>query len=329
MKKLILLLTFLLPIVGFSVEDLRVEQRFAFDTDVVFLKRKKIGVLPLAEMSSASQVNGVCIPCSGTGTVQLDTLELVSEMPRELGIRLTAYYYYNKKSSWQTRYLGRLNFKGEGTAKCTNNLRFPFKTLVTQDYINAHSMRATYWSDFYTFELNYFRHLNPREMDRWNCSGIFGLRYLCLDEKLAMNFRKNTHTSTFLISTGNMAIGPQAGVMIEGIPNTRWTWGGFLKTGVLGNGGEQHTFLRDQNNTVTLRNVHLKGVNVSWFLESLIFIDCLLHKNFKITAMWEYIGLKKVCLAPMQIDYSDAESHLHHHGRILMNGYSFGFGWVF
>ena len=329
MKKLILLLTFLLPIMGHAMEDLRVEQHFAFDADAVFLKRKKVDVDPLAEIAAGSQVGEKCVPCSCVGIVGLNTLDLVEDMHRELGIRLTGYYYHNKKSSWQARYLGLLNFKGRGDAKCRDNLRFPFKTLVTQDYVDADSMRATYWSDFYTVELNYFRHYVPRKTYFFNFTRIFGLRYLSLDEKLAMHYAKNTNTSTFRIRTDNMAIGPQAGLMIEANPYTKLTWGGFFKLGALGNGGEQRTYLRDVNNTVTLRNYHPKGVNFAWFLESMVFIDLLLHKNFKINATWEYLGLKSMCLAPLQIGYSDSGSNLNHNGRILMNGYSFGFGWVF
>lgn len=329
MKKLILLLTFFLPIMGSTMEDLRVEHRFAFDADAVFLKRKKIDVDPLAEIGFGSQVDEVCVPCSCTGIVQLNTLDLVENMHREVGIRLTAYYYHNKKSSWQARYLGLLNFKGEGDVQCGDNLRFPFKTLATTDYVDADSMKATYWSDFYIFELNYFRYFNPRKTYFFNFTGIFGLRYLSLDEKLSMHYTKNINTSTFRIRTDNMAIGPQAGLMIEGNPYTRLTWGGFFKMGALGNGGEQRTYLRDVNNTVTLRNHHPKEVNFSWFLESMIFVDFLLHKNFKVNATWQYIGLKSMCLAPMQIGYSDSGSTLNHNGRILMNGYSFGFGWVF
>lgn len=142
-----------------------------------------------------------------------------------------------------------------------SNLYYPFCDLSsTTDYRAAVAARATYTTNFWDVELNYWWHMTPRWVDYFSVSLLGGLRYFNETESLSDKF-SNTITgsstlkrSTLKTWTENNIGGVQVGLNLQINPAHYFSWEINAKGGLMENHARSGSFVRDQNNSVSLNH---------------------------------------------------------------------------
>ena len=126
-------------------------------------------------------------------------------------------------------------------------------------------------------------HVTPRYTDHFSVSGIIGLRYFDIDEKIKMYFTKPfdeiPQTSRYRIrDRKHLTFGLQLGGDIECNPYQFLTWGLVVKGGGLFNRDRQRTLMLDKGNTIVHRNIDKSGFNFAYFAQVFPFIELRPHQ---------------------------------------------------
>lgn len=199
-------------------------------------------------------------------------------------------------------YFGLHDWTSRARVDSNNNLSMPGDLgLATQDFFAADSIRITYGSRIQNAEANLW--LTGSHLE-W----MTGFRMFRLAEDLDyQSYDQDTFQSNYLIQTDNRLYGGQIGV------RRSWSAGYFairpeLKFGVLGNSDSQSTLVRDLDNTLTLRDVSVRGTGVSTLSELRLAAEALLTPNAKINFGYNFLWLSDVAQAPYQLDFTDTAS---------------------
>ena len=308
-------------------------RNFSVEGDYVYLKRIKTGNAHLVQSAGVTNPSPIvpstpCVPGSGkrskcskvAGSNFINSNNLVDKMGYEPGLRVGLKLYYNMCSTWELRYTGLLYWKGEKEINCPGNLRLPSCfVLNTQDYNFADRASAIYYSNLFTCDLNYWRHVTPRYLNMFSVSWTMGLRYIDIGEKIRLSYRKNTNSSHFRVKTHNHLFGPQFGGDFECNPYRFLTWGFGARAGALYCRSKQNTFMNDVNSTVVLKDFHPSGSNFAYMAEFFPFIDFSVTKHFTFHFSYEAFYVGKVTLADKQIDFPDGDD-LYDDGNIVYHG---------
>ena len=313
-------------------------RNFAIEGDYVYLKRDRTHEADLVQTAGFPQPPLPIIPKTPCGPKPekpskctkpeghdlITTNNLSNRMSYEPGLRVSFKLFYNTCSTWEFRYTGLLHWKGKKEVECPHNLRIPTCFVdQTQDYKFADRASSIYCSDFFTYDLNYWRHVTPQYINMFSVSWTMGLRYIDIDEKLRLSFTKNESSSHYRVKTFSHLFGPQFGGDFECNPYRWLTWGFGVRLGPLFCHSEQRTFMNDVNGTVVLKDFHRRGSNFAYLAEVFPFIDFFVTRHFTFHFSYEVFHVGNVALADNQVDFLDGDD-LHHKGNITYHGFFAG-----
>lgn len=340
---MIFLISIFLPFVLFFGEIEGVHHHyFALEGDCLYWKREKsrgqtltkaaggpLTIKPILEPSECAKEVGKSL---------MNSRNLVDEMGFNPGARISAKLFYSPQSTWVLSYTGFFHWEGVDKIHCPENLDLPGmigRNLV--DYHYADRVEAIYFSDFYTVDLTYWRHVTPRYIDHFSVSWMIGLRFIDIDERFKLYydhsirfirirdftfyFRGSTTTSSYDIKTLDRAFGPFFGGDIECNAYSFLTWGVAGNIGALFNRGEQTTLLRDEDNTVIIRDFSASSSNFGYFCYIYPFIEFHFVKFFTFRIGYDMLYIGRVVLADHQFFLNQhGGNRLDHDGNIVYHG---------
>jgi hypothetical protein len=165
------------------------------------------------------------------------------------------------------------------------------------------------------FEADYFR---------W----LAGFRYVELTEyfNLRATSAEFGGTSDYGINTSNHLYGGQLGARWSGGASF-WGWQSDLKAGILGNCGLEHQILREQNNTVVLRDSTATLCNLAALAEFNFSFTIQITPVWTAMIGYNVLWIEGLALAPDQVDFSLAApggTFLRNDAGILLHGANVG-----
>ncbi len=205
-------------------------------------------------------------------------------------------------------------------SSANEDLDVPFDSDLTSDFDDADLIATFYDSRLHSLEVNWLK-----EYDGFMTT-LLGFRYWYLDEGFniqSTDINGTTDTSNYLIDTSNHLIGLQAGGILHGQQARRFDWNVAGKAGVYANLAQQQTLLRDDNNTVLLRDFTTRGGDVAFIGE--LSLNFIYHINDRVsmTAGYQGMWLEGVALAPEQLDFTTTAtsgSRLNTNGGLFYHG---------
>ncbi len=240
------------------------------------------------------------------------------------GPRLATGWTWKSGYTAELVYFGMNNWASQATATGNNNLSIPGDLgLATFDFFAADRMEVTYDSSIQNVEANLW---SPRAGMEW----LTGLRHFSVIENFKIaSFDVDTYKSDYQIQTNNQFYGSQIGV------RKRWTRKGLsfapeAKFGLFGNANNQHSLVRDVDNSKVLRDVTASSSIVSSLSELRLVGDAAITNNFKLTFGYNLIWLTGVAQAPYQLDftYNDSSSDfVDDNHSIFYHGANAGLNW--
>jgi hypothetical protein len=300
-------------------------------TEGVYMQRYKGGERKLVKDSTRPHCD-----CGCPSTVVLKAKDLRNHFDFEPGVRLGVSYAPDTKSTYEAR--GMYIFPWQVTKNIygDSSLSYPFHSAYfTEDYNIADRAKAYYRSEFYTADLNYWRNSARRGRDYFVISGVFGLRYFHLQEKIFLAFYNDTWAGTiksnYNASTRNNAAGVQGGFNFQINPYPH------LSLDVLGLAGLGFTKigakvkLRDENNTQIIRDYDKQhGQNV-------VFADVEGKIGYQVRPCWSVHGgyqmffASGMGFAPSQLSTStDPNSErFYRHDNMIIHGILLGMDFSF
>ena len=213
----------------------------------------------------------------------------------------------------------------ESTCKQTNPGQINFSDRIgnlTGDYMHADKGDVHYTSQFQNAELNYFYYLTPRRGNPFTGGWLVGARYIDFPEHLHLKFMKKSSRSGYQIDTDNKIGALQVGAMLGWNPTHKWSWEGIAKVGMGANFCRQHTDVKNDNNTTTVRNYTRNVVSTPLVVAGALSLTYQVIEYFNLHASYELIYLNGVATAPVQVNKSIHAPH-----RIKADGYALFHGW--
>lgn len=210
-----------------------------------------------------------------------------------------------------------------------NNIDVPFDANITSDFDGGQFVQATYASEIQSVEANLLTDtrwdLNQSVGWPWYYYVDFlgGFRYIRLSEEFDLRSTDANDTSNYLIDANNDMFGGQIGILAGTYFSPLWSWNFTGKIGILANMAEQDTLMRDDDNTVLMRDFRTKGDELAFFTEMNVGVAYDLRPNLAVTAGYMLLWIDGVALAPEQLDFSTTPtsgSRLNQNGDILIHG---------
>lgn len=222
----------------------------------------------------------------GITTPVLKSGHLLNHFDGENGFRAGGVYM---QRTWSIEgcYLYSNQWMGESYVHGHENLSYPFKKHEDPEIVRAFLRRdhahAEYTSQFWTADLNYWRHVTPRRMDYFSFSWIAGTRYVQLNETTKDVFQKKSgKRSEYKIATKNGMFGPQTGVNIQVNPYRQWSWDFTGKIGGLLDQEEQKMSIRNKWNKFRGGQSHDMGIALFVDLYATLTWHFFRHANLHI-----------------------------------------------
>jgi hypothetical protein len=221
-------------------------------------------------------------------------------------------------------YFGMNNWASSVNSIGDNNLSIPGDLgLATFDFFSADRMDITYDSRIQNVEANLWSSLAGVE---W----LTGFRHFSvIEDFMIASFDVDTYKSDYQIQTNNQLYGGQIGV--------RNRWGGDrlnfapeAKFALLGNHNNQHSLVRDLDNSKVLRDVTESSSILSSLAELRLLGKAAVTSNLDLTFGYNFIWLTGVVQAPYQLDftYTDESSRfVDDNHSILYHGANAGLNW--
>ena len=263
------------------------------------------------------------------GKELIESKELINDMNFDTGFSAALKAFQSIWVTWELRYTGGFAWKGKKTRHCLRNLNLDGAlAFETEDYNFADRVKAVLNSDMSTIELNFWRHVSPRYTDHFSVSWLAGLRYFDIDEKINLFFTKVrptfNHNSRYRLKTENNSFGLQLGGDIEYNPYHFLTWGLAVKVGGLFNRGKQKTLMRDENNTVIIRDHDRSGSNFAYMAQIYPFIELRPTKHFFFIVNYQFLYVGNMVTADRNLRFHGSGSLLDHEGHVIYHGFTGG-----
>jgi hypothetical protein len=193
-------------------------------------------------------------------------------------------------------YFGMHDWSASARAVGNNNLSLPGDLgLATFDFFAADAIDIRYGSRIQNVEANLW---SPCDSWEW----LAGFRHFSVieDFKIA-SLDVDSFLSDYQIHTNNQLYGGQIGL------RKRWTSNrlGFspeAKFGLLGNANNQHSVIRDLNNTLVLRDESVSSSILSSLSELRLVGDASITDRVKVNFGYNLIWLTGIAQAPYQYD---------------------------
>jgi hypothetical protein len=281
----------------------------------------------------------------GTGTPprgQRDALLTTDSLQQNpnWGPRLTIDHLFHDAHRLELSYFGLHHWNSQSSFDGINGVGFsflnidvPFDSNYTSDFDGAQFVSAAYASEIHSVELN------CRTDNRWDLNQsagypwyeyvdfLAGVRYFRLEEEFDLASTDALETSNYLIDTTNDLVGGQLGLIAGTYCTPLVSWNLVGKAGVYANMGKQSTLLRDDNNTVLLRDFTTRDEEIAFIGELNANIAYDFHPNAALTVGYSLVWLDGVALAPEQLDFTTTAtsgSAINQNGGVLFNGLSVG-----
>lgn len=276
--------------------------------------------------------------CDGgcPSTVVLWTKHLRDDFGFESGGRIGLSYSPDRKSTYESRFMYLLPWEAHKTIHGDASLSYPFhSSSFTEDYNTADEVKAYYKSHFYTVDVNYLRHSARRGVDYFVISGIFGLRFFEIKEKINLAFYNDDFIgvikSNYNTTARNDAIGIQGGFNFQMNPYDHFRFDLLALGGVGLNRESASVLLRDQDNTVTLRDYHSEGYHDIVFADAEAKIGYQVVPCFNIHAGYQLFYASGLSFAPSQLSTStNLESRrFYRRDPVMIHGILAGFNFDF
>lgn len=185
------------------------------------------------------------------------------------------------------------------------------------DFDGAQSVTAIYASELHNFEANHW-FTNGRTLQP-----LLGFRYFDLDEDFDLRATDTGDTSDYLIDANNHLVGIQTGLRYDRQACPRFNWNVLGKAGVYANFVSQDTLLRDDNNTVLIRDFTNRQEDVAFIAEFGVNLRYAITRRIELTGGYLLVFVDGLALAPEQLDFSTsatAGSGLNSDGDLFLNG---------
>lgn len=308
-------------------------------TELVYMRRSKGSNHSIANDINKSQA---CVTGCPDFSV-LNTHTLVKGFHYEPGYRASIAYSPENRNTFEATYLWVEEWEDKKDRHRNGTLFFPFETdqddeiaslANNTDYTNADKAFAKYVSNFWTAELNYWRHFSPRNANYFSLAGLIGLRYFHINEEFRLIYVNGTDRSHYRIDTKNRVNTFQLGLDLQIQPTKRMSWDIFAKVGAFANWAKILAFLGDQNDTVKLRHYTKDKWKPGIMTDVGAQLGYQIFHFFEIHGGYELIFLNGVALAPGQIDDHDpfvSEQHKKYSARnhLMVHGFYVGIDWKF
>ena len=242
------------------------------------------------------------------------------------GPRFATGWTWSSGRTAELVYFGLNDWSSTARVTGNNNLSIPGDLgLATFDFFAADAMEVRYGSRIQNVEANLW---NPNAGWDW----LVGFRHFSVIEDFKISsFDADTYLSDYQIQTNNQLYGGQLGL------RRRWTWDCFsfapeAKFGLLGNANNQHTLIRDLENSKALRDVQVYSSILSSLSELRLVGDANLTKNLKLTFGYSLLWVTGVAQAPYQLDYTYSSNSSHFvddNHSIFFQGANVGLNWLF
>ena len=185
------------------------------------------------------------------------------------------------------------------------------------DFDGAQAVTAIASSELHNFEAN-----------RWLTDGrvvdiLCGFRYLNLDEEFDLRATDTGQTSDYLIDADNHLVGLQTGARYSTKWTSRFNFDLLAKAGAYINFADQHTLLRDDNNTVLIRDFHPEDEELAFIGE--IGLNCryAICERVELTFGYLLVWVDGLALGAEQLDFTTTDqsgSFLNTDGDVFFDG---------
>jgi hypothetical protein len=163
------------------------------------------------------------------------------------------------------------------------------------NYTNANTMRVDIYDGLHSYEINAVDTRSFFQM-------LYGFRYIEFREHLGFQSTADaTGTSNAEIGTYNRMFGAQIGLRMNYIGELA-DWEFNLKGGMYQNDQVNSTLIRDNNNTVLIRNTRTGGQNEAYEAEATLAVNYRISNSLKARFGYQLMYIGEIALAPDQID---------------------------
>ncbi|MBI3236556.1 MAG: hypothetical protein HYZ48_02445 [Chlamydiales bacterium] len=285
---------------GSPVREATLNDHLQILGDFVYMRRQHSTAKTLVNNPEKERFCGSCSDYS-----VLRTNALINDMGFEPGFRASLIYRNNPKMSFEGSFLWVSQWKASKEIK-GKNLYFGFKDPDYRgDYIDADEAKTKYDSQFWTAEVNAWRHWTPRYVDYFSLSGILGFRYFHFNEGLDITYLKAVGAaadkSDYQIHTKSDAFGVQGGLDFQVNPTQTFTWEISAKFGFMMDHVEEKQYLRDIDNTVVLRHFKRQKWQNGCFADVAAWIGFQFKDHLQLHGGYEMFFLSSVATAEDQI----------------------------
>jgi len=293
--------------------------------DFVFMRRSEVHNHALVKDANAPQSD--CPNACPNHTV-ISTKNLVNSFDFEPGYRVGLAYSPNSRVSIEGNFLWLEEWHGEKKVHGDQSLNGPFESGFTEDYSDADEATATYESQFWDAELNFWRYFTPKRADYFSIAVIGGLRYFHLNESFSLTMVSSPDKSTFHTHTENRMPGAQVGLDFQMNPSRWLNWEMFAKVGSMVNWAEVKVVLRDEDNQVVLSDFNRDEWEWGFFADVAAQFAIYWTKWLNFHAGYEVFFFSGLALAPEQVSKKAGRREYIHGGAIihgLYGGLTFSF----
>lgn len=262
------------------------------------------------------------------GKALISSRELIDRMHFTSGITGSLKIFPQQDFIWEVQYIGGLNWKGEKTKWCIENLNLngPL-AFQTHDYNYANKVHSLYSSDMYTIELNCWHAITPRYTDYFSVSWVLGARYFDVHEKIKLEFTKmfpTIQTSHYRLKVANQILGVQMGGKFECNPYAFLTWGFVAKLGGFSNQTHLRRVMLDKNNTQIIQNNNRHSSHFAYMGEFYPFLELRPSKHFFFHIHYQVLYLGSIATADRNLRFEGSGNTLNQRSHILYHGLTSG-----
>jgi hypothetical protein len=196
---------------------------------------------------------------------------------------------------------------------------------ITNDFSGADSASAHYLCQFQNAEVNYFWYNKPRRENWFAAAWIVGVRYIFFSDILNISFQNGSDQSSYNIHVKNHIPVLHVGGVVTWNPGRVFSWDLLAKVGMGADCYNQHTFLGDLNNTVTVRNYNASKISTPFLAEAALAFTYQPLTWFNLHIAYQMIYLNGVALAPDQLVKSSNNEHRARAiGQVIFHGWTAG-----
>jgi hypothetical protein len=205
--------------------------------------------------------------------------------------------------AWEFTYFGLLDWSADSVAVGSGDLAIPGDLgLVTNNFLLADVIGASYRAEMHNFELNCIKSCCPSDCLRLDF--IAGLRYISLDEDFTITGQDfDEGTSTYYVNADNDLFGVQLGGRLRRAW-CRWAVELTGKAGIFWNDAQQDQLITDSPGGFVVRDNGGSEDVAAMVAELGVVLIRPINDRWNFRIGYNLFGVGGVALAPNQLDFS-------------------------